>query len=219
VSREYGAARRPVAARASGWAVSLAGYLAARRVRPNAISVLSLVCAALAGAGLLVQTEMAPWPRALLLLLAAGLMELRLLANLLDGMVAIEGGLGTKGGPVFNELPDRFSDVIVLACAGYGTGLPVWGPALGWSTAVFAVLTAYVRALAGSLGARQDFGGPMAKQARMHVMVLACVMGALLVPLHLTGLSLLAGLAVTTVGCALTVAKRTLHLVNELEMR
>jgi len=145
-------ARRPVAARRSGWAIALAAWLARRGVRPNAISVGSLIAAVVAGACLLLAGRAEPAWRVALLILAAGLIQLRLLCNLLDGMVAIEGGLGTKRGPVFNELPDRLSDSIVLVCTGYFVGAPAWAPVLGWCAALLAVLTAYVRALAGSLG-------------------------------------------------------------------
>src|SRR5438105_2817615 len=48
----------------------------------------------------------------LLYLTAAGCIQLRLLCNLLDGMVAIEGGFRSRSGEVFNELPDRVSDVV-----------------------------------------------------------------------------------------------------------
>ncbi len=209
--------RRPVAARRSAWAVALAGWLARRRVRPNAISALSLVAAAVAGGGLLLAGRVSlGWSMALLLF-AAGLIEIRLLCNLLDGMVAIEGGLGTGRGPVFNELPDRLSDAVILVCAGYVSGSPVWSQALGWCAALLAVLTAYVRTLAGSLGATQDFGGPMAKQVRMHVMSLACLSGALLSLWNHTGWAMLAGLAIVIVGSALTVVRRTAHLIHEID--
>lgn len=38
---------------------------------------------------------------------------------MLDGMVAIEGGHQSKAGPIYNDVPDRFSDVIIFFCAGY----------------------------------------------------------------------------------------------------
>jgi phosphatidylglycerophosphate synthase len=69
-----------------------------------------------------------------LLLLAAAGVQFRLLCNLLDGMVAVEVGRKTKGGEVFNELPDRASDVVLLVCAGYASAAavgPAWAAALG----------------------------------------------------------------------------------------
>lgn len=211
-------ARRPVSARRSSWAIALAAWLARRRVRPNLISLVSLIAAVLAGICLLGAGRSPTLASMILLLVAAGLIELRLLCNLLDGMVAIEGGLGGKQGPVFNELPDRISDAVILVCAGYFAGAPLWA-GIGWCAAVLAVLTAYVRALAGSLGAHQDFGGPMAKQARMQVMTAACLAGAAIAPLGYTAPVLSAGLTIVVAGSALTVARRTLHLALELETR
>ena len=41
-------------------------------------------------------------------------MQLRLLCNMMDGLVAVEGGLKSKAGDLFNEAPDRIEDVILL---------------------------------------------------------------------------------------------------------
>src|SRR5215475_6504615 len=88
-----------------------------------------------------------PAMRAALLVVAAAGIQLRLLCNLLDGMVAVEGGRGTKSGEVFNDAPDRLADVLIFVGAGYALRWPDWGSALGWAAAVVAVLTAYVRIL------------------------------------------------------------------------
>ena len=53
------------------------------------------------------------------MILAVCGMQLRLLCNLFDGMVAIEGGFKTKAGEIFNELPDRFSDAFIFIGAAY----------------------------------------------------------------------------------------------------
>ena len=50
--------------------------------------------------------------RGVILLLAALCIQLRLVCNLLDGMVAVEHGKGSPSGPIWNELPDRFADVL-----------------------------------------------------------------------------------------------------------
>src|SRR5207237_9019762 len=108
--------------------------------------------------------------RATLLFLAAAVcIQLRLLCNLFDGMVAVEGGFRTKSGEIYNELPDRFADALIFVGAGYS--LSTWAtlPALGWAAAVLAVITAYVRTLGASVGAAQYFIGPMAKQQRMAI--------------------------------------------------
>ena len=75
------------------------------------------------------------------------LIQMRLLCNLFDGMVAVEGGHKTKSGEIYNELPERFADVFILVGAGNAWMRVEWGPLLGWLCAVLALLTAYVRAL------------------------------------------------------------------------
>jgi phosphatidylglycerophosphate synthase len=138
-------------------------------VSPNAISILSGVFAA-AGAGLL---WLHPGPMALVGV--ALMVQLRLICNLLDGMVAVEGGLKTSVGGLYNEIPDRLADSLLIVALGYAAGVP-W---LGWLGALAAACTAYIRTLGGSLGVAQDFRGPMAKQQRMAVLTLACLISAL----------------------------------------
>ena len=61
---------------------------------------------------------------------------------MLDGMVAVEGGKGSPDGPIWNEAPDRYSDIVILVGAGYGAAFAgAASPSLGWAAAVFAVMT------------------------------------------------------------------------------
>jgi phosphatidylglycerophosphate synthase len=83
--------------------------------------------------------------------------QLRLLANMLDGLIAVEGGKKTPTGELYNEIPDRIADVVLLASAGYASQHGPLGAALGWCAAVLAVGTAYLRALGARRGRPQDF--------------------------------------------------------------
>jgi phosphatidylglycerophosphate synthase len=150
-----------------------ASALARLGASPNAISIAGMVHALLAGAAL-ASTRWceSDWLIRALCLLAAIAIQARLICNLLDGMVAIEGGKRSSVGELYNEIPDRVSDVAVLVGAGYALGaLPV----LGWGASVAAVWTAYIRAVGKGAGAGSDFGGPMDKKARMMLITLACV--------------------------------------------
>ena len=109
--------------------------------------------------------------------MAAVAIQLRLLCNLVDGMLAVEEGFSTKTGDIYNDLPDRISDVLILVGAGYSRGSRMRST-LGWLAAVLAVLTAYVRVLGGSLGVTQHFIGPMAKQHRMFALTIATLLSA-----------------------------------------
>lgn len=159
--------RRPIAARKSGFAQTLTQALLKTSITPNQISVASIVFAAI-GAAVLVGASAHP----LLYLLAIAGIQLRLLCNLLDGMVAVEGGRGSPLGALYNEVPDRIADTLLLVALGCAAGYS----SLGWACALAAALTAYIRAFGGALGQVQDFRGPMAKQHRMALMTGACVL-------------------------------------------
>ncbi len=175
-------ARRELASRNQAWAQKLARRTAATGLTPNAISVLSLVFSAGAAAALVTALNPLTAPRtaAVCYLLAAVGIQLRLLCNLLDGMVAIECGKKSATGGIYNEAPDRLADVLLLVAAGQGAGLLRGTPLpLGWLAAVLAVGMAYVRVLGGTLTGTQNFMGPMAKQHRMFLLTLTCLAGAL----------------------------------------
>ncbi|MFN3667806.1 MAG: CDP-alcohol phosphatidyltransferase family protein [Brevundimonas sp.] len=210
--------RRPLKSRGAGWARALAAGLARMGVRPDAISAFSVVFA-LAGAAAFWWSADAGGAARVGLLLGAGLcIQLRLLANLLDGMVAVEHGRGGPLGPVWNELPDRFADALFLVGAGYALRhlWPDIGPALGWLAAVLAVLTAYIRELGRALGFEADFAGPGAKPHRMAALTLGCVVAAA-EPLWGVGPPALAVGLIAIVGLtAVTVARRTARLAGRL---
>ncbi len=215
------ASRRPLKTRSRAWAKGLAAWLSARGIPPNAISLSSLLPAAGAGICFLLLPHGSAGLQVLLLLLAAGFIQLRLLANMLDGLVAVEGGRKTPTGDLFNEIPDRFADILILAPAGYAiTGLGSLGMTLGWGVALLAVLTAYVRLLGGSLGCPQSFMGPMAKQHRMATLTLACLLSVLeVIVAGYQGRILGLGLVVIAIGAAITVARRINLIAAQLKRR
>ena len=212
--------RRPLKSREKPWAIALANSLVHVGVAPNTVSLGSAVFAALAGLCLFASGDGGAVFRALLLIVAAAAIQLRLLCNLLDGMVAVEGGRSSKSGEVYNDVPDRLADVLVFVGAGYGLPWAGWGSVLGWSAAMLAVLTAYVRILGGSLGLTQDFCGPMAKQHRMAVMTVACLLSAIEEWVSgRRGVVLTLALALVVLGSIATVGRRLLRIVRALEAR
>lgn len=156
--------RRPIAARDLALTGRVAGWLVARGASANGISAAGMVAGLIAGlcfAGTIWWPGAARW----LFLLGALFVQLRLLANLLDGMVAIGRGIASPVGELWNEVPDRVSDTAVLL----GLGVAAGNPALGLAAALAAMATAYIRAVVKAAGAPSDFRGPMAKQHRMAV--------------------------------------------------
>jgi phosphatidylglycerophosphate synthase len=203
--------RRPIASRNAAWATRTAAWLAARGVRPNRISQASIACAAIA-ALLLAAAGDGPAGAAALLGTAAAIQG-RLLCNLLDGMVAVEGGLREPDGPFWNEFPDRIADLLILG----GAGLAAANPALGLAAASLALLTAYTRALGRACGAPSDFGGPMAKQHRMATLTAACLIAAL-TPLGAAP-AMTVALWIIIAGSALTTLLRAGRMLRHLTSR
>jgi phosphatidylglycerophosphate synthase len=169
--------RRPLKTR--DWPVfkNLAALLARSGATPNIISFSSIVFGCLAGAALAATSHVTGWAARGCWLAVAACVQLRLIANLLDGMVAVEGRKGGPVGDLWNEAPDRVSDAAIFIGAGYAAGSC---PLLGFAAALVAVFVAYIRALGASVGVGQIFLGPAAKQQRMALMTFIAVLSALL---------------------------------------
>lgn len=167
--------RRPIASRQAAASRAAAAALVRIGVSPNAISLAGMAAALAAGAALAATTHRPDEARWLWLAAAAGA-QLRLVANMLDGMVAIASARASPVGELYNEVPDRVSDAAVFIGLGYAAG---GSPELGYLAALAAVFVAYVRTAARVAGAPQDYCGPMAKQHRMFVVTLAALYAAL----------------------------------------
>lgn len=169
--------RRPLKSRDLPFFKNLAATLAKSGVSPNAISFTSILFGIGSGAAFACTAFTSGWAQIGCWIAAAVFIQLRLIANLLDGMVAVEGRKGGPTGDLWNEAPDRVADAAIIIGAGYAFGSC---PTLGWAAAVAAVFVAYVRALGASVGAGQCFLGPQAKPHRMAVLTGACVLQAIL---------------------------------------
>ena len=213
------ASRRTLATRNTRWARTLAARLAAFGVRPNQVSIAGVAFACVSAVAFYISAGSPAEVRAALLLAAAACVQLRLLCNLLDGMLAVECGLKTPAGDIFNDLPDRVADVIILAAAGYAARQIPAAPILGWAAAVGALFTAYVRVLGGALGLTQHFIGPMAKQHRMFVLTVATMLAALETVTSGTARAIPAALAVILAGSMLTAMRRVHRMAVEAGAR
>jgi phosphatidylglycerophosphate synthase len=201
--------RRPLKTRSSRWAQRVAAYLASTAISPNQISLFSVVFA-LAGASALL-VDNGAWS----LVFCAVCIQLRLACNLLDGMVALEGGKKSPVGALYNEIPDRVADSLFIVAAGYCAD---W-PTLGWCGALLAALTAYIRVLGGSLGLAQDFRGPMAKPHRMAVLTVGCIVGAGESAQWGSQYALLGAVLVITIGSLITCATRIRAMGRALSIK
>jgi phosphatidylglycerophosphate synthase len=210
--------RRPIATRNRKWAQVSTAWLAARNVSPNAISVAGMCACIVAGIALGL-TSIADY-RILWLIAALGA-QLRLTANMLDGMVAIASNRTSKTGELYNEVPDRISDAAVFIGAGFA-----WGGnmTLGYIATILAIFTAYVRAAGKIAGAPNEFCGPMAKQHRMLVVTLVCVYAAIsprswqMITFNNSQIGVMTlGLLIIIAGCVITVIRRVARIANALK--
>ncbi|RKS84618.1 phosphatidylglycerophosphate synthase [Orbus hercynius] len=207
--------RRPIRSRETRWANKTAMWLSHKGIAPNDISLFSVICAEIAAIALLLAFNYTNyWLSMLFCLVAVVGMQSRLICNLLDGMVAIEGGAKSAVGPIYNELPDRLSDTIIFLGVGYGLWMFESAAYLAWAAALFSVMTAYIRLLGGTCGLEQKFLGPMAKQHRMTVLTAGCA-ASIFVPFYGHWILYIC-LWVITIGAFLTVIWRTYQIVLAL---
>lgn len=199
--------RRPLKSRSTGWAAAATAALLKTGISADQVSIIGVLIS-LAGAWAAIEAPGNP----ALYLVAAACVQLRLLCNMLDGLVAVEGGRKSAYGPLFNEVPDRIEDSLFLIAFGYAAGLP-W---LGFTTALLAAITAYVRALGGSLGFAQDFTGPMAKPHRMAALTVGAVAAFVEALVAGTGYALQLALWIIAIGTVVTIVRRVLRIAARL---
>ncbi|OTG80735.1 CDP-alcohol phosphatidyltransferase family protein [Acinetobacter sp. ANC 4648] len=209
-------ARRPLKVRGNQLSKNCAKWLSQKSITPNQISVLSIVFALFSGFCFIMSIHNLAY-RPCWMIAAALFIQARLLCNLFDGMVAIEGGKSTASGELFNDIPDRISDPIIIIAAGYSILCVSWGETLGWLAALLAVLTAYVRTLAVSIGAPSNFTGPMAKQQRMALLTVSCILVAIEYYFWQQDYAMLIALILMNFGCIWTLLRRTSAAYQYLE--
>lgn len=211
--------RRPLKVRQVSIVTRFARWLSQKSITPNHISLLSIVFAIFVALSFILTLHIDGLAKICGYLAAALFIQGRLLCNLFDGLVAIEGGKSTASGELFNDIPDRISDPIIIIAAGYSITSLSYGAELGWLGALIAVLTAYIRTLAVSIGAPANFTGPMAKQHRMALITFACIVTAVEQFIWQTDYTMWWALLILTVGALITVMRRSILAYQFLENR
>jgi len=206
--------RRPLKTRGVGLFKVIAKYLSERKITPNQISIASVLFSFLSAYCFLAFSLKSNW---WLMLLAAFFIQLRLLCNLFDGMVAIEGGKSTKSGELFNDIPDRIADPLILVAVGYSINVINFGAEIGWCAGLFAIMTAYIRTLCASIGAPINFQGPMAKQHRMAVLTIACLLACIEIYIWNSNYIMLLSLVLILFGSIITCIRRAVSAYVFLE--
>ena len=204
--------RRPIASRNTRWAAHVTRRLVAARISPNRISMGSVVAAALACGAFALSGCVGPVWAGLFLIAGAGLTQLRLLCNLFDGLVAVEGGMGSPDGAFWNEVPDRLSDLLILA----GFGMAAGSLSMGLLAGALAIFTAYLREFGRAAGLGSDFSGPGAKSHRMAVVTTGALAQVLTLILGLGWPVVLWALWLVTLLTAITVIRRSQRILRGL---
>jgi phosphatidylglycerophosphate synthase len=166
--------RRPIASRESGWAKKTASFLAKRNVSPNLISIFSIIFSIVSLLAFYLDYKTENYHILFMTLAVIGIQG-RLIMNLLDGMVAIEHNKKSLVGGLFNEVPDRIIDTFTLAGVGFLVKDMPYGIDLTYIAIFLAIATAYIRTLGASLNCGHHFLGPMAKQHRMALLSIGCM--------------------------------------------
>eukprot|EP00010_Vexillifera_abyssalis_P003492 CAMPEP_0201559522 /NCGR_PEP_ID=MMETSP0173_2-20130828/74672_1 /ASSEMBLY_ACC=CAM_ASM_000268 /TAXON_ID=218659 /ORGANISM="Vexillifera sp., Strain DIVA3 564/2" /LENGTH=139 /DNA_ID=CAMNT_0047973605 /DNA_START=317 /DNA_END=736 /DNA_ORIENTATION=- len=137
-----------------------------------------------------------------------------------DGMVATRSSEIHPLGGIYNEVPDRISDVLTLVGFSIACGQPL----VGAFTGLLSVMTAYIRAVGAVYGANQCFQGPMAKPHRMFA-VIACSALLAMAPWLFPGVDttmvsssvlymICAGTLLTCIRRQMTIAKQLMHIAK-----
>src|SRR5947208_1091335 len=202
--------RRPIAAvfRRTGDAATR--FCVCHRIHPDAISYLSILSALIAGICFGKSGE-----RRWLLIIAPLFCYLRLWFNMLDGLVAFAARKASRRGEILNDLPDRFSDVVIFVGIAH-SGL--MNPLIGYWAAIFAVLTSYVGLFGQALGVQRQFGGIMSKPWRMVALHIGAWLTLFLAPQSSAPFTVFDWICLVVIaGCVETIVVRLKRIIIELQ--
>lgn len=203
--------RRPIKARSTTWAKVLAKALVTTGVTPNQISLLSILF------GLASGLTFAFSSTNLGLFISALLIQMRLVCNLMDGMVAVEHKKKTKSGDIFNDFPDRFADFFIIVGFGHGLNYYPYAIEMAYTAAAFAIMTAYIRVLGASLKTEHYFIGPMAKQHRMALITSSSLAQIAFNVINIKISVAYYALIVLTLGTIITCLRRLIKIIHTIE--
>jgi phosphatidylglycerophosphate synthase len=196
--------RRPIKARSLPIFQRLATLLAKSSITPNQISVASIFFATWVPLAIYLSPP-GSWIGSVIAVCG---IQLRLICNLLDGMVAIEGGKKSPVGGIYNEFPDRVADTLILVGVCLAQPLDIRLMTFGVVSSMLAISTAYTRVLGASLGTPHYFLGPMAKQHRMAILTIALLVVPVVTSFVSSANVMIAVHVVISLGCIATVFRR-----------
>lgn len=186
----------------------LADFFIRYEVSPNAVSIISLICAFFAG----VSFYYSPASREFILL-AGILVILNSIFDALDGVIARKSNKATPRGDFLDHVIDRYSDVFII-CSIFFAGYASWQ--IGVAAIVGVLLTSYLGTQAQALNLGRYYGGIMGRADRLVVIILAAF-GNFVFPVLIAGFSIL-GWAVILIAVTshVTAVQRIYYIWKEL---
>ncbi len=147
-------------------------WLVARGVSPNLLSLISLLCAALAGVAFAVSSG-GSGPINLPLLLAAVFVALNAVLDGLDGLVARETGNASSKGDFLDHVVDRYADLLMIGGIVFG-GYAPWP--IGLLALLGVLLASYMGTQAQAVGIGRMYGGALGRADRIVLILTATVL-------------------------------------------
>ena len=144
---------------------------------PNDVSVISLGVAAAAGWAFYLATPV--W-----YVCGAALVFVNGWLDVIDGALAREQGVSSKGGDLLDHVIDRYADVVVIAGLAAGVGRY----ALGFAAVTGVLMTSYLGTQIQAVGLGREYGGLVGRADRLALVGLTGVAAALL-PASVAGLT------------------------------
>ena len=144
---------------------------------PNGVSVIAMGVAAAAGAAFYLATPLWYVCGAVLVFVNGWL-------DVIDGALAREQGVSSKGGDLLDHVIDRYADIVVIAGLAAGVGRY----ALGFAAVTGVLMTSYLGTQIQAVGLGREYGGLVGRADRLALVGVAGVVAAL-VPAPVAGLT------------------------------
>lgn len=165
-------------------------------ISPNALSAVSLVCAALMMLVLII------WGDPYALIVAFVLVLLNGFFDAIDGAVAKMTGKASKRGDLVDHVVDRFADFFIIAGISLSTFADV---RLGLLALGCVMIASYMGTQSQALGLNRDYGGIMGRAERMVLLMVFIVLQYLFIEFYQGSFEIISGFSVTLLDVLLIV--------------
>lgn len=198
-------ALRPFASRALE---PLAELFIRNGISPDAVSIVSLLCAFFAGLSFYYSPGSPE-----IILLAGLLVVLNSVLDALDGEIARKSRKASPRGDFLDHVIDRYSDIFII-CGIFFAGYVPWQA--GVVAIIGVLLTSYLGTQAQALNLGRYYGGLMGRADRLVIIILAALAN-FAYPFSIVGFSILGwAIIVIAVASHITALQRILHIWNRL---